>query len=104
MLLLLATARTHDHHIRLKKSSRTAQGVVAVKNTPYTRLMGILELFLVMSCNVGLKKLSEKVVDRRTQLLDQAWHFPNKLSTGNGATGARWRKKRETRQHHQANC
>jgi len=55
MLLLLATARTHDHQIRLKKSSKTAQGVVAVKHTPYTRLMGILELFLVMSCHVGLK-------------------------------------------------
>ena len=47
MLLLLATARTHDHQIRLKKSSKTAQGVVAVRHTPYTRLMGILELFLV---------------------------------------------------------
>ena len=37
MLLLLATARTHGHHIRLKKSSETAQGVVAVRHTPWTR-------------------------------------------------------------------
>jgi len=56
MLLLLATARTHDHQIRLKKFSETAQGVVAVRHTPCTRLMGILELFLVMSRHVGLKK------------------------------------------------
>ena len=43
ILLLLETARTHGHHIRLKKSSGTAQGVVAVRHTPWTRVSSSAE-------------------------------------------------------------
>ena len=50
------------------------------------------------ACRQGVSGLFEEVVHRETQLLDQCktfsktWHFPGRLSTGNGGTGALWHK------------
>ena len=80
--------------------------------------MGTLVLILVMLGSRSfvffftftVDESFDEVVERDTQLFDhwktfsKTWHFPGRLSTGNGGTGALWRKKREISQHHQANC